>query len=870
MRPRQAVKMILRSVGDVKEKPIGGSVVFPGYYRLIRRQLTTGSELPATLAKLRPYFRGWQKDFSNFLRRILDAGYSVKSLNDYVDEDLDKPIVFLRYDVHPYDILSAVGIAEAHAKYKVPGLFYINWDFSPLETGLRDQYLFLRRFDSDYVHFGLHAAPSTSWLIFDRFEGNRANAAKFIRSGDFKTYLDDLLAEHDRCGYSGERLAGMVTEIEGRFSQIATSFREAFPTARTVTAHGNVLNTTLNKLCRREPRYGALIDVFESRAFLTRERYERFGFFREMSLFPKCPVGGTYLLHDGRVDDFKRRFKAHTQAQIAMVLLFHPHRWANGHFASLVRSNAGAPRVTGHAMRLLRQTALHLLPASRIDKSGSSPSAGGDLSDSDKNSFDLDSMIFIAGFARGGTTWLRRCIGAHPDITEIPGETVFARERPLTVAAIRRLLLEKIKADDLTSCRFVTKGPVNSLVFAEMAKLLPNAKHIYIIRDPRDVFVSHKRGAREWMKGKNSTVEGCMAKTQRYHDAYLEAEALPNVLTVRYEDLHQNFPAAYRRICRFLGVSDDDRVIADCLAKTSFSNLTGRDHAEDPQAGARKGVIGEWATHLTPEDVMWYQGESYWPNFLEKYRYDWRVRTVDGVVKALAESGLGGTAWADGDAEGPGRRSCGVRVLHVLEGLGPDAPIGQAIEAGKTTRSAALPLCYGLPVAIGDNVDQNELANLQANLSRLRTAVPEAALALYIGCMTIRNTLEELISHTTGLVESLRASQVEELLPDFILVDSDGPVDREAAKDFADRLSQRCGLPLQWFGGPEGIADGSARIEVRNGIIRLTGLPAGFDVLDAGAYGALPPMLLTLVTRPLLQAFSAPLDLGFRDDLGPV
>ncbi|MCH7526155.1 MAG: sulfotransferase [Planctomycetes bacterium] len=44
----------------------------------------------------------------------------------------------------------------------------------------------------------------------------------------------------------------------------------------------------------------------------------------------------------------------------------------------------------------------------------------------------ISNMIFICGFTRGGTSWLRRTLCNHPDLTIVPGEVVFSRVEPLT------------------------------------------------------------------------------------------------------------------------------------------------------------------------------------------------------------------------------------------------------------------------------------------------------------------------------------------------------------------------------------------------------------------------------------------------------
>lgn len=52
-----------------------------------------------------------------------------------------------------------------------------------------------------------------------------------------------------------------------------------------------------------------------------------------------------------------------------------------------------------------------------------------------------------------------------------------------------------------------------------------------------------------------------------------------------------------------MGVSDDDTVVADCVARTSFAALSGGRPAGVAQDGSffRKGVVGDWPATFMPE-----------------------------------------------------------------------------------------------------------------------------------------------------------------------------------------------------------------------------------------------------------------------------
>jgi hypothetical protein len=162
------------------------------------------------------------------------------------------------------------------------------------------------------------------------------------------------------------------------------------------------------------------------------------------------------------------------------------------------------------------------------------------------------------------------------------------------------------------ACRAVgEKTPENVFLFPRLKRLFAGAKFIGVVRDPRDVLTSawhffHKAppGGDE-TAAKTAFLRSAVPSLQQGTRAMLAlAEQHPADCTiVTYERLRQQTVPIAAQLFRFLGVSDDDAVVADCVARTSFTELSGGRPAGVTQNGAffRKGVAGDWRSTLTPD-----------------------------------------------------------------------------------------------------------------------------------------------------------------------------------------------------------------------------------------------------------------------------
>lgn len=196
---------------------------------------------------------------------------------------------------------------------------------------------------------------------------------------------------------------------------------------------------------------------------------------------------------------------------------------------------------------------------------------------------------FIVGVGRSGTTLLRLMLDAHPLLC-IPPETGFvaraaalltdearARDRffelvttfptwpdfGLDTARFRQTLsqLEPFQVGDGVrafyrsyaerhgKARYGDKSPTYTARLGIVQSVLPEARFIHVIRDGRDVALSH----REVWFGKGNSVEEHIGK---WRDLIRKARRLSrsceHYLEVRYEDLVRNTVVEVQRICNFL------------------------------------------------------------------------------------------------------------------------------------------------------------------------------------------------------------------------------------------------------------------------------------------------------------------------------
>lgn len=225
--------------------------------------------------------------------------------------------------------------------------------------------------------------------------------------------------------------------------------------------------------------------------------------------------------------------------------------------------------------------------------------------------------IFVIGPPRSGTTLMQSILRAHPRLAGLDEETYFFFRRDylslrypeIEPAALRRMVTSARDAVDLfdriaefvikknCATRFVEKTPVHALRLPFLQKYFPQAQFIFLVRDPRDGYLSALRNPRV----KVNTIPLYADSWKKSVAAYQAANLSGRVLLVRYEDLCQDSRSALSHIMAFLGEDvTAEQVDPKFYSQTKYSNQLGHQRLNQPISAE---TVGTWRLHLSGAQI---------------------------------------------------------------------------------------------------------------------------------------------------------------------------------------------------------------------------------------------------------------------------
>jgi hypothetical protein len=266
---------------------------------------------------------------------------------------------------------------------------------------------------------------------------------------------------------------------------------------------------------------------------------------------------------------------------------------------------------------------------------------------------------FVCGVTRSGTTLLRLMLDSHPEVA-IPGEThwvpklIKAFERgkqdaddaadliidhkrwgdfhldgealrarvrgldPVTAAdAIRAFYLTYAEREG--KHRYGDKTPGYIKEMNRIQRVLPEARFIHIIRDGRDVSLSHLR--MNW--GPETYEESARLWRNRIRRAQRMARNVDHYMEVHFEDLVADTEGTLRKVCDFIELEFDPVMLdyherAEGRLQEKARELPRKNRPNQPAEARmeshrlakeppRSDRVGMWRERMTPEEVAEYE-----------------------------------------------------------------------------------------------------------------------------------------------------------------------------------------------------------------------------------------------------------------------
>jgi hypothetical protein len=287
------------------------------------RLLTIGRSF-ATRAKARSHRCVAQREFSSllfFLRRHNCTFHSCEAL---IRNPIPRGVSF-RYDIHVRDLPGSAAFVDLHNNEKIPGTFFLFWDYSKLERDHFSDFMGLAGRITAPLQIGLHDSPVDAHLIQERFDGDRRAYLSWLKSDAMIDWVRFLLARPAELAALNDRV---MSDLHRRVSES----RRHFGQISAVASHGGELNQVVRPLLGElEPRIGALARQL-GRTWLTPERIKSAGLMinvdghgQERKGWREQSDGG------GVIAKMTRRIQQYIlEEKSALQILIHPYTWSGG------------------------------------------------------------------------------------------------------------------------------------------------------------------------------------------------------------------------------------------------------------------------------------------------------------------------------------------------------------------------------------------------------------------------------------------------------------------------------------------------------------------------------------------------------------
>jgi len=232
--------------------------------------------------------------------------------------------------------------------------------------------------------------------------------------------------------------------------------------------------------------------------------------------------------------------------------------------------------------------------------------------------------VFLVGFPRSGTTLLENVLASHPRVAALDerdtlgeaamaflsgeeGRAQFAAIGPAEIQAHRAIYWQRVRrfGAHVEGKVFLDKYPLSSIKLALVAKLFPDAKILFALRDPRDVLLSCFRRSFSLNPSMFELLD--LERGARLYAAVMTLSMLYRQKLglgwhmLRYESLVGDFEGEVRRACDFIGLEWDERM-QDFAALSRTRTIKTPSSIQVVRGLYREGA-GQWrayASQLAP------------------------------------------------------------------------------------------------------------------------------------------------------------------------------------------------------------------------------------------------------------------------------
>lgn len=232
-------------------------------------------------------------------------------------------------------------------------------------------------------------------------------------------------------------------------------------------------------------------------------------------------------------------------------------------------------------------------------------------------------IALLCGHPRSGTTLLEQVLDAHPEITSAEESAVFFEtylwlKRGMPDDALVLSVLEAASPEALSQARgsyfdsldrflgkpssekiLIDKNPSLTALVPAFVRVLPEAKFLVALRDPRDVCLSCFMQPLPL-----NQVSAVFLDLEGTVDEYVSLMGFWRALAprlpcpwaeIRYEDMVEDLESISRRVLEFLGVPWDDKVLR--FHEHARKKLVRSPTYQDVTRPVNRGAIGRWRNY---------------------------------------------------------------------------------------------------------------------------------------------------------------------------------------------------------------------------------------------------------------------------------